>query len=138
MDTSASAQGARERENGHEQAGISQRLARRRRYGWRCDAWRLTLKKGRAVEHFNYYTGLGHRQGGEPSLPPLEGVFYCLVSDAEAATMCFEDWCNCFGYDSDSRKAHKMYKACADAGLRLSRILGYTAIEEIRELLRDY
>lgn len=53
-------------------------------------------------------------------LPPqLDDVLYALVMDSEALEMCFEDWADNYGYDSDSISAQKIYQACVDNGHKL-------------------
>lgn len=65
--------------------------------------------------------GFGH-QGAEPD---RAGVLDCLASDsASIEQSSFEDWAADMGYDADSRKAEKTYKACEHAAARLKRFLG--------------
>ena len=42
----------------------------------------------------------------------LLNAFYCFVSDGLSAVDGFENFCSEFGYDSDSRRAEKIFKAC--------------------------
>lgn len=42
----------------------------------------------------------------------LLNAFYCFVSDALAGVDSFENFCSEFGYDTDSRNAEKIWKAC--------------------------
>ena len=71
--------------------------------------------------------------------PALADVLYSLVLDAGAWRMTFDEWCGEFGYDTDSRKAHAMYSACSDLGLRLVRMLGgHDAFAQLEEAFRDY
>lgn len=39
-------------------------------------------------------------------------AFYCFLSDGNSALYGFEDFCANFGYDTDSRRAYKIFKAC--------------------------
>ena len=39
-------------------------------------------------------------------------AFYCFVSDAMSGQESFESFCSEFGYDTDSRRAEKTWKAC--------------------------
>lgn len=68
--------------------------------------------------------------------PTLDDVLYCLVSDADAAEMTFRDWCDNFGYDTDSRKAFDTYHACQETHDKL--IKARINIEAQRERLQDY
>ena len=53
-------------------------------------------------------------------------VLDCMASDAAGIENAngFEDWCNEYGYDADSRKAEKVFKACERQARRLKRFLG--------------
>lgn len=74
----------------------------------------------------------------KPVDPDLKNVLYCLWSDAQSVSdgQSFEDWCADFGYDTDSRKAHKAYKACLKTYQALKR-LGFD-FEELAEFFQDY
>ena len=39
-------------------------------------------------------------------------AFYCFLSDGQGSRYGFENFCFEFGYDTDSRKAYKTFKAC--------------------------
>jgi len=52
----------------------------------------------------------------------LIGAFECFVGDAVAGMNDFNDFCSEFGYDEDSRRAEKIYKACQKATAKLQRI----------------
>ncbi len=52
----------------------------------------------------------------------LIGAFECFVGDAVAGMNDFNDFCSEFGYDEDSRRAEKIYKACQKATEKLQRI----------------
>lgn len=60
---------------------------------------------------------------------------YCFLSDALAGENSFEDFCSEFGYDTDSRKAEKIYKACEKSAEKAKRIFSdlYQAIEFFQE-----
>jgi len=54
------------------------------------------------------------------------GAISCYASDGMAfrSSINLIDFCYNFGYDTDSRKAEKIYKACEKADKRLSRVFG--------------
>ena len=56
------------------------------------------------------------RYGDNPMGPNVramgEGVMGCLVSDAQAGSGTFHDFCADLGYDEDSRSAEATWKAC--------------------------
>lgn len=58
--------------------------------------------------------------------------------DSHADEQTFEDWCDGYGYDPDSRKAEATYRECAATGRALRMALGSGVIDELRELFADY
>ena len=56
----------------------------------------------------------------------LLNAFYCFVSDALSGLYSFEEFCGEFGYDTDSRRAEKIYKACRRAFDKFQRVSGYS------------
>ena len=71
-----------------------------------------------------------------PPVLKLDDILCCLVNDAQASTMSFDQWCSEFGYDNDSRKAFATYEACQKNGDKL-RNLGVN-IAEAQEKFQDY
>lgn len=49
-------------------------------------------------------------------------AFRCFVDDCLVGTETFHEFCGDFGYDEDSRKAEKVWKACQRATKKLCRI----------------
>lgn len=67
----------------------------------------------------------------------LHHAFYCFLSDAVSAKDSFENFCSEFGYDSDSRTAERIYKACEKSCAKLERIFDgdvYDLINEVQEI----
>lgn len=56
--------------------------------------------------------------------PAVADVVYCLCSDARAGELDFDDFCSEFGYDSDSRKAERIWQACKDACIKARVLFG--------------
>lgn len=58
--------------------------------------------------------------------PTAEEVLECLLSDASGVECArsFEDWASDLGFDPDSRKAERIYKACERIAVKLRRFLG--------------
>jgi hypothetical protein len=48
----------------------------------------------------------------KPVQPTLDDVLNGIIMDASCATEIFDDWCDNFGYDHDSRKAYRLYEEC--------------------------
>jgi hypothetical protein len=92
------------------------------------DHWRCLISRpeeGGRKRHtmtVTFSQGYGHH-GAEPE---LASVLDCLASDAAGVENAqgFEDWCSDYGYDTDSRKPEKVYKACEREVDRLKRFLG--------------
>lgn len=93
------------------------------------DHWKVTLRMGRKRMTLTFSMGYGH--GGHS--PEVEDVLDCLASDASSAGMGFNEFCDEFGYDSDSRSAERTYKALEHQDKRLRNFLGmdlYAALLE--------
>ena len=84
---------------------------------WDCDQWRIELKNNAGYWSTDYFTGLGLRKkssfgSSTPKKPKIADVLYTLFMDARAADLNFDDWCDEFGFSSDSIKALNTYKQC--------------------------
>ncbi len=86
------------------------------------DGWSVTLKMDGRQMTVPFYKGFGHH-GAKPT---AEEVLECLAMDAEGIenVFSFEDWCAEYGYDSDSRRAEKIYNACLRQTEELRKFLG--------------
>ena len=58
--------------------------------------------------------------------PTAEAVLDCLASDSVGIenAQSFEDWAPEYGYDTDSRKAEKLFRVCEKDAARLKTFLG--------------
>lgn len=66
--------------------------------------------------------------------PKGEEVLCCLCIDAiGVAQTSFEEWAAEFGYDSDSRKAESIYRACQDIYFKLIKMFSWNEIQEIAQ-----
>lgn len=75
-----------------------------------------------AAEHFDRWT--------EPTPPDLPGVLECLSSDwAGVEGQTFEDWASDLGYDTDSRKAERVYRVTLETANIGRRVLGAEAFD---------
>ena len=75
---------------------------------------------------------------GIPSEPTAEGVLNCLVSDTWGIENArnFEEWCSEYGYDTDSRKAESLYRACTRQATKL-RQLADSTFDELMNCRED-
>lgn len=77
--------------------------------------------------------------GKKPIVPQDCDVLYSLVSDSDVLDCStFEEWANNLGYDSDSRKAERTYRACLEIALKLRKGLGEAVLAELREACQEY
>lgn len=75
----------------------------------------------------------------EAILPNAADVIYSLVQDSDVLDYRgFEDWADNFGYDSDSRKAESIYRACLEIALQLRNGIGETNLAALRAAAQDY
>lgn len=81
--------------------------------------YKVVLKFGKRRLTVPFFMGACHSKE-----PTAADVLSCIVSDARAGDMTFEEFCEEFGYDSDSRKAEKVYAACKAIEPRVRRFLG--------------
>lgn len=69
-----------------------------------------------------------------PSTPTLANVFYSIMVDASCVDgYTFVEFCDSFGYDTDSMKANQLYMACQET---LTKIRPH--MEELQEILKDF
>ena len=64
-------------------------------------------------------------------------AFYCFVSDALSGLDSFDEFCGEFGYDTDSRKAKKVYKACKRAYEKFKRVSGFADDDEFYGFINE-
>ena len=70
----------------------------------------------------------------------LLNAFYCFVSDAISGLESFDYFCSEFGYDTDSMKAYKTWKACKRSFDKFKRVSAlsdndmYDFINELQEI----
>ena len=102
-----------------------------------------TLRRGKRIkpeyerEERAIYDAAARKQGLAPK--PAD-VLHSLLADGEAFFdgLTFEYWCANLGYDTDSRKAEAMYRACDDTGRRLARMFSPDELAQLREAASDY
>ena len=97
----------------------------------------VTVTNGGVAETFDYHISVHDTEGGYcPSIQTtllygavMKGengkkkltdadhifAFYCFLGDAISGSQSFEVFCDEMGYDEDSRKAEKIWKACQEA-----------------------
>lgn len=94
---------------------------------WQARHYKVTIKKdGRSFTTY-YSQGMGIERE-----PELRDVLDCLANDAQTDGT-FEDFCDTFGYDTDSRNAERIYKAVIRNSNKLKKLLGEEAYNQIIE-----
>lgn len=66
---------------------------------------------------FKFYDSIANEERGKKGLGSEEllWAFHCFLSDAVAGQDGFAGFCDDYGYDQDSRRAHAMWQGCRDA-----------------------
>ncbi len=116
---------------------------------WEHDAWNVSLAyQGRTYLDINYRMGIGHspqppkivtihdqevaarfyerppRGKWNPTPPTAADILSSLMLDVSSLGEGFEGWAESYGYDTDSRKAEGIYRACLETLPKLHALLG--------------
>lgn len=107
---------------------------------WDHFLYRITLRRPgtRAWSHIMWRTGMAHTGGAAEVEAKPADVFDALLREGAYAaytTDSFEDWADELGYDTDSYRARKAYRACVRTWDRMCEFLGGEA-EAIRVFTR--
>lgn len=119
--------------------------------------WREYMKRGdkdsaeewaQGSRHFKFslirgasvYSGWYSMGPALKGVPELQSVLYCLLSDTAEieAVSDFEEWADSLGYDTDSRKAERIFKACKETHAALSQMFGVQEMEDLRTMFEDF
>lgn len=91
--------------------------------------WRCTLRfRGRQMT-LVYSMGMAFDREPQPW-----NVLHCLAADAaglDSAGGCFEEWAADYGYDPDSRKAERIFRAVTRQTAKLRKLLGEETYETL-------
>jgi hypothetical protein len=90
------------------------------------DHYRVTLHHAGRRMTLTFSKGVGHH-GADPEVAE---VLDCLISDSWSADEDFAEFCSNMGFDEDSRKALRIYKACVSIRERLLSLLGHDLFNE--------
>ncbi len=68
-------------------------------------------------------------------MPKLNDFVHSVIMDGRPyfEHLCFEEWADEYGYDTDSIKANKIYEQCCDIGRQLARGLTKAEIDALAE-----
>ena len=119
------------------------------------DQWRVTITSPAGFHAFDYFTGLGLRTrtysgygrkwdamrkrhfDDKPKAPTVADVLYSLFSDARAADENFHDWCDNYGYSTDSIKAMNTYTECLETARALRKHFDPTTRANIETIIQE-
>jgi hypothetical protein len=74
----------------------------------------------------------------KPLAPAPADFLHSVICDGQADVSNFPDWCDEYGYSTDSRKALDTYLSCQENSKKLRLVLGAELVAEIAEALQDY
>ena len=92
---------------------------------WQKEAhhYQVTLRYDGREMQLDYFMGKAHTKP-----PTTFDVVACIIDDAigfeDSTPLSFEEWCDDIGYDTDSRKAERIYNACMKQTAKLQVLLG--------------
>jgi hypothetical protein len=66
--------------------------------------------------------------------PTAYSALTCLSSDIGVHEWTFQEFCDNYGYDSDSRKSEKVYNAVCDQSRALARLFNDEELDQLREI----
>mgnify|MGYP001439538122 CR=1 FL=1 len=96
--------------------------------------WSVTYERvGKAIKT-QYSMGPAH-DGREPD---MTDVLENLLSDSDAdGYATFEDWADDMGYDSDSRKAERIYNACLVIAGKVNEMFTASELSDLRDMYAE-
>ena len=102
---------------------------------WPAGSRHFACTLTRGAESYTAQYSMGPGLKGDPA---LVDVFGCLLADTEHADEDFEDWCYLLGFDDDSRRAERMYRACRAVADGLADLFHADELRELRDLRELY
>lgn len=107
----------------------SKKWEKEKALAWECE-------NGKAA-HINNYGEV--TRAGPPLQPNFADVIASLVRDYNVLDEgSFENWAESLGYDTDSRKAEAIHRACVDIALKLRAAIGDDGMAKLRAACQDY
>jgi len=96
--------------------------------------WRILIK--RSGKDMTVFYSMGPAHSGTPDDCDVFNSLLMDTSDIEGEA--FEDWAENLGFDPDSRKAERCFKACQETLLNLRTLFTNRELDDLRELFADY
>lgn len=95
------------------------------------DVFRITLKNNAHKYDFNFGQSINDSTGNGDNKPTYYDILVCLT---KYPVYDFEDFCSEYGYDTDSRKAYKTYKAVKREWENVNKLFTEEQLELLREI----
>ena len=103
-----------------------------------ANKWQVKLVYFNKVYITYFYMGSGLvDEIGKPKEPTKEDILFAMIMD-DVSNKNFNDFCDEFGYNNDSIKALKIYKACLKETKAYYNMFDSEEREVLKELLQDY
>lgn len=103
------------------------------------DAERIVFETEHGYKAGQFSGHVGRAPGSKPLEPNTLDVIYSLTSDSDVLDCgTFEEWASNLGYNTDSRKAEAIYRACLEIALKLRNALGDEGLAQLRNAAQDY
>ena len=98
------------------------------------NAYKVTLSYNNNKMTIDYHMGTALKQTDLT----IESVINSLLLDYISDNTTFTDFCDEYGYDGDSIKDSKIYKACQKNTEKMNKLFQSDEIEALRKQLQDY
>lgn len=95
------------------------------------DVFRVALKSSNHVFRFNFGQSINNSDGNGSNPPTPYDVLSCIE---KYPVYDFEYFCSNYGYDTNSRKAYKTYKAVKKEWENVNLLFTSEQIEELRDI----
>ena len=107
------------------------------KYGY-ANKYKVTIRNGKKRFSTIFTDSINNTQKGIKS-PDID-IIYCIVSDAQCVQWngSFEDFCSEFGYDTDSRSAERIYRACEKTHDNIQRLFNSDGFDFLSAVTYGY
>lgn len=94
------------------------------------NVYRVVLRKGHRSYSFDFYDSLDNtRKGNHPTEYDVLACLEPYIDDS------FEKFCANYGYDTDSRRAERIWKACRKQSEKLSKLFTESELDLLCEIV---
>ena len=94
--------------------------------------YRCVIRRGRGRMTVNWSQG-----PAIVSQPTVADVLACVVDDTRDIDQPFDSWAGDIGFNPDSRKAERIFRACQRQGRALARLFSADEVELMQEAAMD-